>query len=145
MLLGTVATRRPVCIDHEATVADASRLMREQQVGELVVTERQDGVSVPAGILSSREIVTRVVAVELDASVMTVGDIMWSRRESARLTDSVPETLERLCAAEGDSLPVIDGNGRVTGVVSVEDLLQALAGEFAPPPPQSGPDRFRHR
>jgi predicted transcriptional regulator len=124
--LGTLATRRPVCIDREESIADASRLMRAQDVDELVVTEPHDGYRVPAGVLSARDVVTRVVAFELDPAVVTVGDILWSRTAPAHVEDTVPETLQRLCATGAVALPVIDRDG-LAGVVSVDDLLRALA------------------
>lgn len=130
-----VARRRPVCIDREATVEAASRLMREQRVDEVVVTEKLDDKAIPAGIVSARDIVTRVVAVGLDASVLTVGDILWSGSAAGRLSDSVPETLQRLCAAGSEAMPIVDSEGRAAGVVSMEDLLQALAcGEASSDP-----------
>jgi CBS domain-containing protein len=126
MQLAMVGTRRSVCIDRDATVKAASQLMHDQHVGELVVTERQEGIRYPAGIISAREIVTRVVARGLDAGVLTVGDILWSSPTVVRVTDSVTDTVERLCATGSESLPVVDGDGRVAGVVSMDDLLQAL-------------------
>jgi CBS domain-containing protein len=127
MHLAMVARRRPVCIDREAAVAAASRLMREQRVEEVVVTERSDGKAIPAGIVSARDIVTRVVALNLDPAIITVGDILWTRPVAVHLSDGIPETLERLCAAGSEALPIVDGEGRAAGVISMEDLLQALA------------------
>jgi CBS-domain-containing membrane protein len=101
--------------------------MREQHVEEVVVTEKLDGKITPAGIVSARDIVTRVMALELDPSVVTVGDILWSRSTAGQLSDSVPETLQRLCATGSEVLPIVDSDGRAAGVVSMEDLLQALA------------------
>jgi CBS domain-containing protein len=123
-----VARRRPVCIDLEATIAAASRMMRDKRVDELVVTEKLHGKAIPAGIVSARDILTRVVAAGLDPKVMTVGDILWTRPTAAQLSDSVPDTLERLCAAGSEMLPIVDSDGRAAGVVWLEDLLQALAG-----------------
>jgi CBS domain-containing protein len=87
------ATRKPVCIDREASIEAASRLMREQAVDELVVIERQGTARMPLGFLSGRDVVTRVVALGLDPAVVTAGDVLG-----------------------------------VKGVVSLDDLLQALAG-----------------
>jgi CBS domain-containing protein len=131
MQLAEFGTRRPVCIACDASVEDASRLMREQRADKLVVVGpdlRQDGVRVPAGIISAQDIVTRVIAVGLDPAVLTAGDLVWSCPGAVRATDTVPEAIERLCETETESLPVIDSDGRVTGVVSLEDILQAVAG-----------------
>ena len=64
------------CVDGNATVADASRLMRELNVDQVVVTEVGQGVAVPVGILSARDVVDRVVALDLDASVVTAADVV---------------------------------------------------------------------
>jgi len=124
MPLGMIGARRSACVDRNATVSAACKLMRDQGVSDLVVTEtRRDGQTC-AGILSARDIVTRIVAVELDADVVTVGDILWSRTKPGRAGDSVQETLERLCASGGDAVPILDGNGNLAGVISLDDLLQ---------------------
>jgi CBS domain-containing protein len=124
MPLGMIGARRSACVDRNATVSAACKLMRDQGVSELVVTEsRRDGRTW-AGILSARDIVTRIVAVELDADVVTVGDILWSRTKPGRASDSVQDTLERLCASGGDAVPILDGNGNLAGVISLDDLLQ---------------------
>jgi CBS domain-containing protein len=126
MLLGMIGARRSASIDRNATVSAACKLMRDQGVSELVVTERPHGEQSWAGILSARDIVTRIVAAELDADVVTVGDILWSRTKPGRASDSVQETLERLCASGGDAVPILDGSGNLAGVISLDDLLQVL-------------------
>ena len=64
------------CIDGNATVADASRVMREWNVDRVLVTEARHGAPVPVGILSARDVVDRVVALDLDASVVTAADVL---------------------------------------------------------------------
>jgi CBS domain-containing protein len=124
--LGLIGARRSACVDRNATVSTACKLMRDQGLNDLVVTEtRQDGQTC-AGILSARDIVTRIVAVDLDADVVTVGDILWARTKPGRPGDTVQETLERLCASGGDAVPILDGNGNLAGVISLDDLLQVL-------------------
>jgi predicted transcriptional regulator len=68
---------RTVCIDRDTSVVDACRLMRDCHLGELMVTQKLEGMDIPAGIVCARDIVTRVVALELDPTVVTVGDILW--------------------------------------------------------------------
>jgi CBS domain-containing protein len=66
-----------ICIDQTATIASASKLMREAQVDELLVTKRIAGASVPAGVISAHDIVVSVLGVELDPAILTVGDLLW--------------------------------------------------------------------
>jgi CBS domain-containing protein len=127
--LGLVGTRRSACIDRDATVSDACKLMRAEGVSELVVTENTGRVQAPAGIVSARDIVTRICAAELDAGVMTVGDILWSRTSPLRTSDSIHSTLQRLCATGGEAVPILDGEGNLAGVVSLDDLLPMLAAK----------------
>lgn len=129
MLVADVATRNPVCIDRNATILMASTLMRVYQVEDLVVTDQRDGKLMLGGVLSARDIVTRVIATELDPTVLTVGDMMWSGPIGAKVTDSASETLKLLDATKRNLLPVIDGDGGLAGVVSRVDLLSALTGK----------------
>lgn len=83
MQLANVARWEPACIDREATIEEASRVMRDQRVDALVVTETSEGTPVAAGIVSAHDIVTRVIAVGLEPSVVTAGDILWNRAAAA--------------------------------------------------------------
>jgi CBS domain-containing protein len=139
MRLGIVGTRHAVCIDRDESVEAASSAMRIERVDEVVVTERQSDARIPIGIVSARDIVTRVVALGLDSSVVTAGDLLWAPPAQASITDSVPEALQRLCGTGAESLPIVDSDGKLMGVVSLDDLLQALAGSES-----SRADRF-HR
>lgn len=125
------ARRRCICIDCGTTVLTASRLMRSFEVEELVVTNRRSNALVPAGIVSARDIVTRVIATELDPAVLTAGDIAWT--ESA-LPDANGETdsLRAALTASNRVLPLLDRDGRLAGVVSQHELLSALALSPAP-------------
>jgi CBS domain-containing protein len=125
--VGDIVRRKPVCVERDRTILAVSKLMRGHQAGELVVTERTNGRLVPAGMVSARDIVTRILATGLDPSVLTAGDIIWSESTGARVTDSVSETLQLLQGSKRISLPVIDGDGSLAGVVSLDDLLWALA------------------
>jgi CBS domain-containing protein len=133
-VVGDVATPNPICIDRAATILAASALMRVYQVEHLVVADECNGKLMPGGILSARDIVTRIVATQLDPTVLTVGDMMWSRPTPARAADSAMETLKLLDATKSNALPVVDGDGGLAGVVSRGDLLWALARDSAPAP-----------
>jgi CBS domain-containing protein len=128
-LIRDIAKRNPVCVDCSATILVVSNLMRVYQVEDLVVTDKRGGKLMPAGVLSAHDIVTRVIAMELDPTVLTAGDMMWSGPTGAKVTDSASATLKLLDATKRNMLPVVDGDGGLTGVVSRGDLLSALTRE----------------
>jgi CBS domain-containing protein len=126
MPVGDVPIRKPVCVERDATILAASKLTRGFQIGELVVTDSSGGLLVPAGIVSARDIVTRIMATGRDAGVLKAGDIIWCASTGAKLTDSVSETLQLLQVTHRSTVPVIDGDGGLARVVSLDDLVWAL-------------------
>jgi CBS domain-containing protein len=116
-----------ICVDRDATVLTASRLMGRFSVDELVVTDRAANALVPIGIVCARDIVVRILAVELDPAVLRVGDITWLEPAQAVANDSLHSRLRM----GNKVLPVIDREGTLTGVVLFDELLRALV-RFAP-------------
>jgi hypothetical protein len=72
-----VAAQIMPTIDREMSVLQASKLMRESGTNELLVTSDATGMTLPLGIVTATDIVTRVIAAELDPAVLTMGDIAW--------------------------------------------------------------------
>jgi predicted transcriptional regulator len=65
-----------VCVHRDANLVEACRLMRACGTSELMVITEKDGCALPLGTVSARDIAMRVVALELDPSVFTAGDIV---------------------------------------------------------------------
>ena len=59
----------------EASIVEASRLMRQSGETALAVLSEAEGQPCVIGVVTAGDIVTRVLAVGLDPSVLTVGDI----------------------------------------------------------------------
>ena len=127
--VGDIANRKPVCVGSGTTILAASKLMRQYGVAELVVTDLTDGRPIPTGVVSTRDIVTRVIATGLDAAVLTAGDIAWSTPVAARTTDSISETLRLLLAEKSNIIPLIDSDGALAGVVTLDELLLAAGDQ----------------
>jgi len=71
-----------VRVDQEVSVVDASKLMRKTGSTELLVTHEANHLPLPIGIVTANQIVTRVIAAELDPAVLTMGDIVWSEMQA---------------------------------------------------------------
>jgi len=80
---GDIVGLNLVYVDQEASVLDASKLMRQTGATELLVIDRSRGTLLSFGIVTANDIVTRVIAAGLDPAVLTTGDIAWSGMDGA--------------------------------------------------------------
>jgi CBS domain-containing protein len=117
-------------VSRATPLTDAARLMREQHVGSLVVVDETGTGRVPVGILTDRDIVVAVVAREVDPRALTAGDVMSNDLATVRPTDSAADALERMRRRGVRRLPVVAENGTLAGIVTIDDLLAAVADEL---------------
>ena len=130
MEVGKLCTAETICCARDETVQGAALLMRRHHVGDIVVVDDPDGERAPLGIVTDRDIVVSVIAPGLDPASLQVGDIMTDDLLTARETDDVYETIERMRLRGIRRVPVVAGDGRLAGIVSVDDLLEFLAEEM---------------
>jgi CBS domain-containing protein len=140
-IVGTTKTRKAmniselcnpfVAVVQRATpLADAARLMREHHVGSLVVVDETGKGRVPVGILTDRDIVVAVVAREVDPRALTAGDVMSADLATVRPGDSAVDTLALMRRRGVRRVPVVAENGTLAGIVTVDDLLAAVAEQL---------------
>jgi CBS domain-containing protein len=110
----------------------AARLMREKHVGCLAVVDQVESGKHPrpVGVLTDRDIVVAVVAQAIDPARVSVGDIMTRAPVTANGTDSPEQAARTMRRAGVRRLPVVDQQGELVGVVSLDDVLEYLAGEL---------------
>jgi CBS domain-containing protein len=130
MRIGEICTVQTIYCKGDETVQAAALLMRKHHVGDLVVIEERDGERIPVGILTDRDIVVSVIALGLDPASLLVGDIMSADLLTASEDDDVYETIERMRLRGIRRVPVVNNAGGLTGIVSVDDLLEFLAEEM---------------
>ncbi|MES2015710.1 MAG: CBS domain-containing protein [Pseudomonadota bacterium] len=130
MKISDICTVQTIYCKRDETVQGASLLMRKFHVGDLVVIDQPDGERIPVGIITDRDIVVSVIALGLDPASLLVGDIMSDDLLTALDGDDVYETIERMRFRGIRRVPVINAAGGLTGIVSVDDLLEFLAEEM---------------
>lgn len=131
MRIGDISTGDPICCTRDETVQAAAMLMRRHHVGDLVVIESDGGGNVPLGILTDRDIVLSVVAPGLDPASLLAGDVMSDDLLTAGESDDVYATIEHMRLRGIRRVPVVDASGKLTGIVSADDLLAFLAEEMS--------------
>jgi CBS domain-containing protein len=130
MPIGELAIREVVVATRETSVLDAAKLMRQYHVGDVVVTDQTGGRCVPVGIVTDRDIVIEVLAQELDAASLSVGDLLTGALTTVDEEEGISQTIELMRARGVRRLPVVDSEGELAGIVSVDDLVELLAKEL---------------
>jgi Predicted signal-transduction protein containing cAMP-binding and CBS domains len=108
-------------IGADATLVEAASEMRREDVGSLVVFDEGR----LSGIITERDLV-RAVAEGANPTTLPVAGYMTDDPIVASPDDGVEEVVARMLTIGVRHLPVVE-NGRVLGVVSVRDLLEASA------------------
>lgn len=130
MNIGEVCTRVVVTAPSDMSVADAAVLMRTHHVGNVIIVKQAAGKVAPLGIVTDRDIVVEVVAAKVDPGAVTVGEIMGQTLATARDTEGAYEALERMRWEGIRRMPVVDENGALIGIVTLDDLLEIVAEEM---------------
>jgi CBS domain-containing protein len=130
MNVGYICRRHVVAIDAESTLIEAASLMRDQHVGALVVTtETPDGALV-TGIVTDRDLVIDVLARGLDTRGARIGELANRRLVSVSEDEAVSSAIETMHRSGVRRLLVTNGDQGLTGIVSLDDLLDACASEL---------------
>ncbi len=127
---GEICSRDVVFVARDATVQFAAKLMRHNHVGTVVVVDEMNGRRTPVGIVTDRDIVVEVNAVDLNPNVITVGDIMAPGLVTVHEDAGPFEAMEIMRDKGVRRLPVVDRKGCLAGIISIDDLLEVLAGEI---------------
>jgi CBS domain-containing protein len=130
-----VMTRDPVTVKPDASIAEAAKLMRDRDVGALVVTKN----GTVDGIVTDRDITVRAVADGKDPQSATVADVETTSTATLSPDQSVDEAIALIREQNVRRVPVVE-DGRVVGIVSIGDLAierdadSALADISSEPP-----------
>lgn len=127
MQIGHICTPNVITCPPETTIFAAAKMMKKNHVGTLVVVEEINGMHMPQGIITDRDIVVIVLAEGLDPKSIKVADIMKTELMTALATEDIFETIERMRYKGIRRIPVVDKHGALAGVVSVDDIWKYLA------------------
>ena len=131
MSAGEYCNRDVVVIEKTESVREAINLMRKNHVGDVVIVEMRENVSIPLGILTDRDIVVEILAEDVDLDTVIVGDVM-----SYQLVTTVEETklldAVKLMRIKGvRRLPVVNESGELQGILSADDILELVVEQLS--------------
>ncbi|SRR6266498_1660650 len=130
-----VMTRDPYTVEANSTVTEAAKLMREGDVGPIIVT-RGNQVT---GIVTDRDVAIRAVAMDRDPKTTPVSEICSPEVVTVSPDDSVGDVLQAMRQRDVRRVPVVEGNKPV-GIVALGDLAvdrdpSSVLGDISSAPP----------
>jgi CBS domain-containing protein len=128
MTIAKICVRNVDLANPDETAWEAAVRMRQRAVGTLVVV---DEWKQPIGILTDRDIMERVVAEGVDGNTVPVGVIMTCEPTTIYEHEPIQLAITRMQKGGFRRLPVVNNEGALVGLVSMDDILMLLAGELA--------------
>ena len=122
MSLRAIGTRHPATATPGATVSQIARQLEDRNVGSILVV--RDGK--PVGILTDRDLVLRIMRKGLDPGGVRAEEIM-SRPVVVAPDEMLPiEAAARMRENRIRRLPIVDGEGRLVGILTLDDLVHHI-------------------
>ena len=130
MSIGEFCTREVVIVERGTGIVELAQLMRKHHVGDVIVVDIQDDLVVPVGIVTDRDIVVELIAGKVDLDSVTTGDVMSPELITAKEKEGIWDTLQRMRSRGIRRMPVINEDGGLEGILTVDDLIELLADEL---------------
>ena len=132
MKVKEVMTPNPTAIWLTESLADAAKLMWENDCGVLPVIK--DGRKV-VGMITDRDICMATAIKDSNPSAISLEEVMSPRVHSTNPEDDIAQALELMEAYKIRRLPVVDDEGELAGILSMNDVVlkaKATDGEESP-------------
>lgn len=131
MLIRDLYTPHARTAFRDEPLAEAAGRLCSEHIGALVIVDRNDAGRRPVGILTDRDIVRGQLRRSADLYCLTVADVMTPDPLVLPAHLEAAEAIEALNARAVRRAPVIDASASLVGIVTVDDLLPAVAQELA--------------
>lgn len=114
-----VMSRNPVSVEPQATIDKVSELMKDRDIGSLVVVKKGK----PMGIVTEKDIVAKVVAKDAKPSEVKVKEIMSSPVKTIHPHDLI-EDAAKLMAENNIRRLVVTEKKKLVGIITENDILK---------------------
>ncbi|MEP0824859.1 MAG: CBS domain-containing protein [Nitrososphaera sp.] len=131
-----IADESFISLDENTLVAEAAKTLYEREGCSIVVTRNdpETGLRVPAGIVTERDIIFRVVAQNKGPFKITLSRIMSSPVTVIEAGSPMTDALEIMKEKRFNRLPVVTKSGEMIGLVTMEMLMRKLPLRRIKPP-----------
>jgi CBS domain-containing protein len=111
-----------------ASVAEAIRSMLHHHVGAAAVVDDERRV---AGIFTERDVLSKLALSGQDPEKTPVRDMMTTPVELATSETGPGEALATMVERHFRHLPIVDGDGKLLGMLSIRNVLEWRVGDLS--------------
>ena len=130
MSAGEYCNRNVVIVSKAEPVSEAIKLMRSHHVGDVIVVESIEETPIPVGILTDRDIVLEILAEDVDLEAVSIGDVMSYDLVTVTEQTKLIDTIKLMRDKGVRRIPVVNDNGGLEGLLTVDDLLELIAEQL---------------
>ena len=106
----------------ETPISEIALALKDKKIGAVPIVDEDNKL---LGIVSERDIVSKLVVEAKDADLTTAKEIMTSKIITAKLNDDINYTIDVMKNNNIRHMPVLDANNRLTDFFSIRDFLRA--------------------
>ncbi len=120
--LAALNPSRPICVAPDVPVRDVIRLLVKHHIGSVVITEADKVV----GIFSERDALMKINADVAQLGDRPVSEFMTPTPKTLVADARVAFALKEMDLGGYRHIPIVDEESRLTGVISIRDVLRYL-------------------
>lgn len=121
MKVNDLMTKDPECCTTETSLQEVARMMVECDCGCIPVVDNAD-TRKPLGVVTDRDIATRIVAEGRNPLDLTAGDAMTKTAVTVTPETSVEDCCNRMEESQIRRILVVDSKGACCGIVAQADI-----------------------
>jgi len=120
-----IKNQKIVTLPPQSSVMEASIKMADRLVGSVLVMEGNKLL----GIFTERDLLNRVVAMDLDPKKTLLSQVMSKNVTTVPLSEAVENCFKKMEATKCRHIPIMDGEN-VVGVVTMRNILEWLTNKM---------------
>ncbi len=125
--IAVLSPSEPICQRETATVHEAVQAMLARRQACVLIVDADGRLR---GIVTERDVLNRVVGQGLDPRHTPLDGVMTGNPEALTVSQRVAYAVHCMSVAGYRTVPLVDGEGRPVGVVTVNDVIRWLANLF---------------
>jgi CBS domain-containing protein len=115
--------KKPITVAPSTSVQETIQIMLTRDVGALLVVDAGGKL---LGIFSERDLLTRIAGLHSDYAKLPIEKFMTAKPETVTASDTLAFALHKMDVGEYRHMPVIEGDNRPVGMISVRDMLRHI-------------------